>query len=419
MHSWIDEDSTDEELNVEHAKFMAATSVLCSCCPEVKATFESRVMSVLAEQTDKYKKLISVIGLKSELYPAFEAIARSLLTELGQSRLIAKAISSGLVHLMQQLLRFGVKIKDDKGKDIRYNLYKEMKRIEDGENESDIKEDIKEGNEEEEEEDNDDDDPETAHQKRPKTLLRYSVIADKVDVAKLLISEGADVNDEPDGTVVQYTPNAYTHLGYAVEKSNFGMIRLLIESKADVEGISWVYSKTHDYDNHDEYTPLMIAVEARNKFVMKTLLDSKANPNASGYAQLNPLVLIVEMTQSSYRPVQCELAVNMSKLLVAAGGDAWPALEYFNKKEIGNPLHTFLSKEARWTKSKSFLMFLGYSGGTTSSSSSSLFASDAKSRVFSSVDLIKLITLFIPNPGDSCKWRFKQESENINSTSDY
>jgi hypothetical protein len=51
-------------------------------------------MSVLAEQTDKYKKLISVIGLKSELYPAFEAIARSLLTELGQSRLIAKAISS-------------------------------------------------------------------------------------------------------------------------------------------------------------------------------------------------------------------------------------------------------------------------------------------------------------------------------------
>jgi len=376
-------------------------------------------MSGLAEQTDKYNKLISVVGVKGELYPAFEAIARSLLAELGQSSLIAKAISSGLVHLMQELLRFGVKIKDDKGKDIRYNLYKEMKRIEDGEKESGIKEEIKEGNEEEEDED--DDDKETTHQKRPKSLLRYAVIADKVDIAKLLISEGADVNDEVDGTVEQYTPNAYTHLGYAVEKSNFGMIRLLIESKADVEGISWVYSKTHDYDNHDEYTPLMIAVEARNKLVMKILLDSKANPNASGYAQLNPLVLIVEMTQSSYRPLQCELAVNMSKLLVAAGGDAWPALEYFNKKEIGNPLHTYFTKEARWTKSKSFLMFLkmlGYSGETTSSSSSSsLFASDAKSRVFSSVDLIKLITLFIPYPGDSRKWR--QESENINSTSDY
>ena len=39
------------------------------------------------------------------------------------------------------------------------------------------------------------------------------------------------------------------------------MINALAFMGADVNGPSWVYSKTHDYDNHCELSPLQIAVE--------------------------------------------------------------------------------------------------------------------------------------------------------------
>ena len=39
------------------------------------------------------------------------------------------------------------------------------------------------------------------------------------------------------------------------------MINALVSLGADVNGLSWVYSKTHDYDNHCEFSPLQIAVE--------------------------------------------------------------------------------------------------------------------------------------------------------------
>jgi ankyrin repeat protein len=100
--------------------------------------------------------------------------------------------------------------------------------------------------------------------------------SNRIDLAKLLIEHGADVN--------QRSVSGLTALHYAALENNDEMAKLLLKNKADVDPTMHYSSTDGNFDKEPkvfEYigaTPLLIAVESGNIEVLKVLIKAGANP---------------------------------------------------------------------------------------------------------------------------------------------
>jgi ankyrin repeat protein len=124
-------------------------------------------------------------------------------------------------------------------------------------------------------------DPNTLHSrdKNGYTLLHRATLAGRKQIAELLISRGAAVDDRAlDG-------NGITSLHLAADRGYIDIVRLLIEKGADVNGIA-----RGDYFS---WTPLGFASMKGHKDVVELLIQMGANVKYGGKSKFNPLMFAV------------------------------------------------------------------------------------------------------------------------------
>lgn len=112
--------------------------------------------------------------------------------------------------------------------------------------------------------------------------LTLAILQGKTDIASELIKAKVDLNIKPEDTT-QYTPNCLTPLASCVIKRNYKVMKELLDAGAKPDEFSWMYGRTFDYDNHIEYTPLMIAVERKDVLAIEILLKGGADKNCTDY----------------------------------------------------------------------------------------------------------------------------------------
>jgi len=93
-----------------------------------------------------------------------------------------------------------------------------------------------------------------------KSLLQYGAEHNQVEIARLLLEKGANVNLK--------NKRGETALHLAVLKSNFELARIVIENGADV-----------NLRNYEGYSALHAAAATFNEEMVKMLIDSGANVN--------------------------------------------------------------------------------------------------------------------------------------------
>ncbi|MBL7471733.1 ankyrin repeat domain-containing protein [Robertkochia sediminum] len=104
--------------------------------------------------------------------------------------------------------------------------------------------------------------------------LGWAALKNHVDVAKLLIEYGANVNE-------QKNIKEHTILGYACSSkdASLEMVKLLVENGADI-----------DKSNHLNFTPLMRAVASGKIDIVEYLITKNANINAqTDFGRYSPL----------------------------------------------------------------------------------------------------------------------------------
>ena len=112
------------------------------------------------------------------------------------------------------------------------------------------------------------------------TPLMLAAINNQVDLAKVLISKGADVNRE-----------GWTPLHYAASKGHREMMRLLMENDAYI-----------DSESSNGTTPLMMAAFSNSPLAVKLLLEEGADPTLVNHANASALdiALSKENQQSAF-----------------------------------------------------------------------------------------------------------------------
>lgn len=163
---------------------------------------------------------------------------------------------------------------------------------------------------------------------RPKDLkrsLRYAVINSYADIVDLLLEHGADPNAESkyDPPLLSFARSGWdlriarslishganvncsspfeTPLGSAIKRNYVDLIKLLVESGADVN---------LEFGSGYTYYPLTLAVNIRNIEVIRFLLDNGADPNVRTQNRITPLYI------ASY-----ENRLRIVKLLLSKGAD--------------------------------------------------------------------------------------------------
>lgn len=94
-------------------------------------------------------------------------------------------------------------------------------------------------------------------------ILAEAVITENIDIIRLLIELGAEVNDKNGDMYDDETP-----LSIACSKGNLEIVRLLLDSGA------WTDNEKNDYES---WNPLMCAVHNGNIEIVKLLVERGAN----------------------------------------------------------------------------------------------------------------------------------------------
>lgn len=105
-----------------------------------------------------------------------------------------------------------------------------------------------------------------------KTVLHESVKTGSVDIVKLLLAAGADINVDDD--------SGDTPLHMAIDSENVNILKLLIDSGANVNA-----------KNEDSDTPLHTAIEKQKVKAIKLLLDAGSDVHAQNMHKATPLHL--------------------------------------------------------------------------------------------------------------------------------
>lgn len=107
------------------------------------------------------------------------------------------------------------------------------------------------------------------------TILHEAVNKDNIEMVKLLVENGVDVNKENE--------YSYTPLHLAVEKNNIEIVRFLVENKANVNS-----------ENEYSSTPLHLAVSKNNIEMVRLLVENGADVNKENENSNTPLHLAVD-----------------------------------------------------------------------------------------------------------------------------
>jgi len=168
---------------------------------------------------------------------------------------------------------------------------------------------------------------EQVQQAKKNRALFEAVKEADVEKVKLLIAEGANVDTKRrDITTKEDEKNSDdTPLYYAVDSNNMDLVRLLVEAGADVNAGSW--------------PPLFGAVDKNNTAIAEYLIDHGANIN------LYPLGGSLEGWGPLQETAVISNSIEMAKLLIAKGGDInseiYPALNsaiYEKRKDLAELL---------------------------------------------------------------------------------
>ena len=237
---------------------------------------------------------------------------------------------------------------------------------------------------------------------------------------------GADIN-QAGSCPEQYNthPTMYSPLGLAAHTRAREAAFALIDLGADLESVSYVYGKAHDYDNHVEYTPLMLAIEAQDLTIFDRLLEAGARAEVGELEQLTPLAITLHISGSNFgRFTSAKFPEHVVRRLLSFGADAVNGLEQMECLELSDGLRGMVEREAKWMKNRAFVMCLNMSGFigsqtrpprsaaaattiTNSMPSASLARTPALGLVFGSIDLIRAIASFIAYPETAALQRYK------------
>ncbi|XP_012940910.1 poly [ADP-ribose] polymerase tankyrase [Aplysia californica] len=138
------------------------------------------------------------------------------------------------------------------------------------------------------------------------TPLHLAVLRDKIEMAKVLLANGANVNAKLNVAMMQITP-----LMFAAQRGNLKMVRLLVEKGAVVEqkdrlgrtalihacknGATKVLSyflhigANGERGDHSDNTPLHYAAAFGWLFTVRFLLEAGVDPNASNMWKVTPV----------------------------------------------------------------------------------------------------------------------------------
>ena len=118
-----------------------------------------------------------------------------------------------------------------------------------------------------------------SHDKNGYSLLHRAALAGRKQIAELLISRGAAVDDRAlDG-------NGATSLHLAADQGHKDIVLFLIEKGADVNRIA--------RGNYFRWTPLAFASVKGHKDVVQVLIQKGANVKPAGKSRINPLLFAV------------------------------------------------------------------------------------------------------------------------------
>lgn len=132
------------------------------------------------------------------------------------------------------------------------------------------------------------------------TPLFYAILSQNIEIVKLLVESGADLN----ASMKDKGNDSATLLFFAIDSQNIEIVKLLVDSGADI-------NKASLRDN-DNVTPLYLAVDLENIEIVKFLVDSGADINASlsDNDNVTPLFLAIKSQN-----------IEIVKLLVESGAD--------------------------------------------------------------------------------------------------
>jgi ankyrin repeat protein len=117
-----------------------------------------------------------------------------------------------------------------------------------------------------------------------KTALMMAALGGHLDVVKLLLERGANVNVRSKGSpfvvsqLAAKRPGGWTALAAAASSGNPDVVRVLMERGASVQAVA-----------EDQMSPLVAAINGRNPAIVQLLLQRGADVNAvndSGYSML-------------------------------------------------------------------------------------------------------------------------------------
>jgi ankyrin repeat protein len=111
--------------------------------------------------------------------------------------------------------------------------------------------------------------------------LTLAILYKKTSIAKELIKAKVNLDVKPEDDT-QYTPNCLTPLGACIIRKNYTIMKALLEAGADPDAYSLMYGRTFDYDNHIQYSPLMIAIERKDIKAINILLKNGAKKKWKG-----------------------------------------------------------------------------------------------------------------------------------------
>ncbi len=157
----------------------------------------------------------------------------------------------------------------------------------------------------------------------------------KTDIVKMLVENGApndltraikyDITDRYKSLVASsknidaIDQNGDTALSVAIHENKIDLVKLILDKGADVNLLSF----SNNYNN--EYSPLMIAVENGNKEIVKLLIKNGADVNLVNSSSMSAL-----MTATDDRHKTAPLKIEIMKILIHAGAN--PNLSFIDNE---------------------------------------------------------------------------------------